>query len=333
MTEVIKKPCTWAEIIHIVYFSPMDTKQKASLFAVCSASALACCKFGVGYSSGSMAVVSSGLDSLLDVFMSAMNFYAIRKAAEPADQSHPYGHGKAEDIAGIFQTIVVVLSGSAIIYKAVEAFLRKGAIAYSVFDFLVMSLSLAFSAMISVVLVRMGKRTGSNALKADALHYTSDLYSNSGTIIAILLTYFTGITLFDLAFAAIVGAIIIFFAVKIFRNSISGVMDSSIAVDLEKKIKRIIGTKPYPTVGYHKLRTRYSGIHKYIDFHLLFCRKLTIDEAHTLATGIESEISEEVKPADVTVHMEPCERDCDLTEATCSMLGEIPGKERVRPVP
>ena len=264
-----------------------------------------------------MTVVSSGLDSLLDVFMSAMNFYAVRKASQPADDEHRYGHGKAEDLAGTFQSVVIVLSGGFIVFKAAQTFLGKGTISYSFLDLLVMCLSLVFSFVISTVLVTVGNRTGSNALKADALHYRSDLYSNSGAIIAIILTYYTGIVLFDLVFAVVVGLIIIASAIRIFRSSISGIMDSRLDDEVERQIRDTINGMSFPMAGFHKLRTRHSGSAKYIDFHLLACRKLHIDEAHTLAHGIESRIKARIPFSDVIVHVEPCNEECDLTEITC----------------
>jgi len=129
----------------------MDSKQRASVFAVCSAFTLAVCKFSVGWISGSMAVVASGLDSLSDVFMSAVNFFAIKKGAEPADQRHPYGHGKAESISASIQALVIIGSGAIIIYKAVQKFIHGDTISYSRYDFAVMCLSLAFSFLISGV--------------------------------------------------------------------------------------------------------------------------------------------------------------------------------------
>ena len=210
----------------------MDIKQKASLFAAGTALALASSKFAVGLGSGSMAVVSSALDSLLDVFMSFMNFIAIRKAMQPPDEDHQYGHSKIEDFAGLMQSLVIVFSGSVIIYRAVQAFFQNKMISYSSLDFLIMGISLVFTIAICIVLSKIAKQTGSNALRADALHYTSDLYSNSGAIAAIALTYFTGIIFFDLVFAVIVGCIIIFSAIKIFISSFSGMMDVRISPDI-----------------------------------------------------------------------------------------------------
>jgi cation diffusion facilitator family transporter len=308
----------------------MEIKQKASLFAAGTALVLASSKFAIGLGSGSMAVVSSALDSLLDVFMSTMNFFAIRKAAQPADRSHQYGHSKIEDFAGLIQSLVIVFSGSVIIHRAVQAFLRKETISYSSLDFVIMGISLVFTMAICTVLIKIGNRTGSNALKADALHYTSDLYSNTGAIAAILLTYFTGIILFDLVFAVIVGCIIIFSAIKIFRSSLSGIMDASVPSNIEGEIEAIIDNMPYPAAGYHKLRTRRSGSKKYIDFHFLICRKLHIDEAHALAERVENEIAGKIALIDAVAHIEPCARECNLTEETCSMLKLPPAGKTVQ---
>lgn len=295
----------------------METKQKASAFAVASALTLSLSKCFVGMLSGSMAVVASGFDSILDVFMSAMNFLAIRKADQPADQSHPYGHGKAESIAASVQALVIISTGIFIIYKAVQKFLLKEAINYSVLDLGVMCLSLSFSFVISTVLRRVGRRTESNALMADALHYTSDLYSNSAAILAIILAYYTKMVFFDILFAVVTGLIIIFSATKILKDGVSGLMDASVPKAVENEIESIVDTTPFPCVGYHKLRTRISGNRKYIDFHLQACRGLRIDEAHELARVIKGRIAEKIDRSDTTIHIEPCKHSCDLSEAGC----------------
>ncbi len=298
----------------------MDIKQKASLFAIISASMLALCKFAVGLISGSMAVASSGLDSLLDVIMSGMNFFAIKKAAEPADAEHQYGHGKVADIAAVIQSFVIIFSGIVIFHSVVEKFLRKETIAYSSLDFGVMALSLTFSTVIATVLRRIGNRTDSNPLKADALHYTSDLYSNSAAIAAIVITYYTGINWFDYLFAVVTGFIIILSAVKILKSGFFGLMDTKIPEPVETEIKEIINKTPFPFAGYHKFRSRFSGNKKYVDFHLLICRKANIDESHDLASEVEHKIENNIETIDVVIHTEPCSQECELTEATCKVI-------------
>jgi ferrous-iron efflux pump FieF len=298
----------------------MDVKQKASGFAVVSALVLSVSKFLVGMTSGSMAVVSSGLDSLLDVFMSAMNFFAIKKAAEPADDTHPYGHGKAESIAASLQALVIISTGVFILYEAARKLVRQKELLYSPVDLGVMCVSLAFSFLISLVLRRVGQKTSSEALLADALHYTSDLYSNSAAILAIVLAFYTKMAFFDTAFAMVTGIIIVLSAIKILKRGISGLMDTSIPAPAEREIAAVIDEMPFPYAGYHKLRTRSSGDKKYVDFHLLICRKLSIDEAHQLADTVEARIAEKVATVDATIHLEPCTYDCQLNETTCLVI-------------
>lgn len=295
----------------------MDVKQKASAFAAASAFVLALCKFFVGMLSGSMTVVASSLDSLLDVFMSAMNFLAIKKAAQPADADHQYGHGKAESVAASLQALIIISTGLFVIYKAVQKFLLKGQISYSGLDLGVMCLSLVFSLVISTVLRRVGRRSESSALMADALHYASDLYSNSAAIFAIILAYYTRTAFFDILFAVVTGLIIIYSAVKILMIGISGLTDRSIPASVEQEIASIIDTMPFPYAGYHKMRTRFSGNRKYVDFHLLTCRKLNVGEAHGLAHTIEEKIAERVARVDTLIHIEPCVHTCELTEVSC----------------
>jgi ferrous-iron efflux pump FieF len=301
----------------------MDIKQKASLFAISSAIVLASSKFSAGLLSGSMAVLSSGLDSLLDVSMSAMNFLAIRKAAQPPDETHHYGHGKAENLAAVAQSLVIVFTGVIILYKAGEKYFFQKTIQYSSLDMGVMVLSLLFSISISTVLGRVGRKTDSNALRADALHYTSDIYSNSAAILAIILTYYTGKTSFDLLFAVIIGIIIISSAIKILKNGCLGLMDTRISKSIENKLMEILNRLPYPYTGFHKLRTRVSGSKIYGDLHVLFCRMLKIEEAHERTRDLELEITQKIPSMELVIHIEPCEESCDNTVESCKIREKV----------
>jgi len=113
--------------------------------------------------------------------------------------------------------------------------------------------------------------------------------------------------------------ILIFSAIRILKAGVSGLMDSSVPEPVEKEISSIIDHMPFPYAGYHKLRTRFAGSRKYIDFHLLACRKLHVDEAHDLAHQIEDRIEESFTDVDMVIHVEPCEDPCEMTEETCSV--------------
>jgi cation diffusion facilitator family transporter len=298
----------------------MDIQRKASLFAVVTSAALAAAKFAAGSLSGSMAILSSGLDSLLDTAISAMNFVAIKKASEPADRGHQFGHGKIEDMAAAAQSVVIAGTGAFIIFKSVTAFMRRQSVAYMSTDVIVMSAALIFSFVIASVLRRIGQQTESMVLKADALHYTSDLYSNSGALLAMALTHVTGEGIYDFVFAVVVGIIIIVSAFRIIRGGFSALLDGSVPAEVEREIEALIAGLPYPCAGFHKLRTRLAGSRRYVDFHLLICRRLAIGEAHDLSTKVEGEIRNKIPRTDVIVHVEPCRDQCDLTEATCTVL-------------
>lgn len=298
----------------------MDIKLKASLFAISSATTLSISKFIVGYRSGSLAVVSSGLDSMLDIFMSTINFIAIKKASQPADKNHLYGHGKIEDLAAVVQALVIISTGVFIIYKTFYNYINNVVIRYQLWDMGVMGLSILFSLVVTKTLMYIGNKNNSNTLKVDALHYATDVYSNTAALVAIILAFFSKIYIFDSIFAVIIGGYISYQAVKILKEAMHILMDTSIPDELHERIEKIIENMPFPYAGYHKLRSRYTGTKKYIDFHLLVCRTADIKEAHDMAERIEEEITVQIKNIDVLIHIEPCPYDCDLTEKTCKVL-------------
>lgn len=306
----------------------ITTPHKAALIAAFMAAILSVSKFIIGVSSGSMAVISSSVDSLLDAFISGMNFYAIKKASEPADSLHHYGHGKIENFSALAESLIIIGAGLTVIYYAIINFLKKTQIKYTVLDVMIMIISLVFSVIITIILKEKSKKTGSVALSADALHYASDVYTHSGGLLAIILAYFTGYFYFDYAFAVIIGIIIIFSSLKIFLENISVLMDKSIPKELEEDVKRIIERLPFPYAGFHKLRTRSSGSMKYIDLHLLICRNSSIEEAHEISENLEEILKKHTPQIDAVVHLEPCNKDCDMTEHTCSIKKQDGLKDR-----
>lgn len=298
----------------------MDLKQKASLSAIISAVFLSLSKFVIGLTSGSMAVITSALDSILDIFMSTLNYLAIKKADMPPDKNHLYGHGKIEDLAAIVQSLFVLFTGLFIIYKSIEKIFTKSVVLYSGWDVSVMVLSISVSFFLSRYLKNVGEKTNSNVLKADALHYSSDLYSNTGVLVAIIISYFTGKAFFDFSLAIVIGIIIIFSAFKILKHGVYNLSDISLSEEIKSEIDKIIDEMPMPYAGYHKLRTRTSGSKKFIDFHLLVCRKASIEEAHKMADDIEEKIRENLGNMDIVIHIEPCPYNCDFSEENCRVI-------------
>lgn len=235
----------------------------------------------------------------------------------PPDKNHSYGHGKVEDISAFFESLIILATGIFIIYKAVFRFFREEPIKSANIAIFVMTVSFFWSFIIAYYLRKTGEKTNSPALKADSLHYLSDVYSNGGAILAILLSYYFGYKIFDPLIGIIIGIIVLSSSISIFKDGILALTDSQIKDETREKLDSIISNMPYPYAGYHKLRTRSSGSKNYIDFHLLICRNADLESAHNLSEFLEKDIEKNLINTDVTTHLEPCPFICDLSIETC----------------
>ena len=303
-------------------------------FSVGSAVVLAVTKLFVGIATGSLGVLSSAFDNLADILMSGVNFLSIRKSIEPADFSHPYGHGKAETLGTVFMSVIVALTGAWIVREGVHR-LRAGIIPCSVdTGVLVMALSVAASWYIARRIWKAGDETGSNALKADSLHFRTDVYAGAGILVSLLLFRVTGWKWLDPGAAMVVGGYIVLAAISIFREALGDLMDSSLPPETVEEIRRIIDSHKPLVVDYHKLRTRRSGSEKHVDFHVVVCRQFLLQDAHQVADHLEKEVSQALGNAHVVTHIDPCDIECPGKEECERILTEIrkleaPREERV----
>jgi ferrous-iron efflux pump FieF len=303
-------------------------------FSVGSAVVLAVTKLFVGIASGSLGVLSSAFDNLADILMSGVNFLSIRKSIEPADFSHPYGHGKAETLGTVFMSVVVALTGAWIVREGIHR-LRAGIIPSSVdTGVLVMALSVVASWYIARRIRKAGEETGSNALKADSLHFRTDVYAGAGILASLLLFRVTGWKWLDPGAAMVVGGYIVIAAFSIFRDALDDLMDRSLPPETVEKIRSIIDSHKPLVVDYHKLRTRRSGSEKHVDFHVVVCRQFLLQDAHQVADHLETEVSRALGNAHVVTHIDPCDIECPGKEECNRILTEIrkleaPGEKRV----
>ena len=303
-------------------------------FSVGSAVVLAVTKLFVGIASGSLGVLSSAFDNLADILMSGVNFLSIRKSIEPADFSHPYGHGKAETLGTVFMSVIVALTGAWIVREGIHR-LRAGIIPSSIdAGLVVMALSVAASWYIARRIWKAGDETGSNALKADSLHFRTDVYAGAGILVSLLLFRVTGWKWLDPGAAMVVGGYIVLAAISIFREALGDLMDSSLPPETVEEIRRIIDSHKPLVVDYHKLRTRRSGSEKHVDFHVVVCRQFLLQDAHQVADHLEKEVSQALGNAHVVTHIDPCDIECPGKEECERILTEIrkleaPREERV----
>ena len=298
-------------------------KTKAAKVAMSVAFCLAVSKAAVGFLTGSLSILSSAVDSILDIAASFFNFIAIKKAEEPADTGHQYGHGKYEAMATFIQSIIIFVSGLFILLSAWDKFIHNKHPEVSSAGFVVMGISIAATIFLTIYLRYVAKKEKSSVLEADAMHYSIDLYTNIGILAALFIIKLTGWTVIDSIVAALVAIYIIFSAIKLSVQVSKQLLDSRIEEEAYNKLLKVLDSFGSYHLDFHRLRTRSAGNEIFIDMHLTLCRKLTLDEVHQITDVIENAISKEISGADITIHPEPCSHtDNDHGKCNSSRIRE-----------
>lgn len=287
-----------------------NPKIRAAGFSIGAALGLAIVKLFIAVLSGSMAVMASAIDSILDILMSGVNFAAIRQAEQPPDELHPFGHGKFETLATLFQALVIACSGLWIIYEAISR-LQEGQQLDRLEEGIgVLAFSAAVSWVIARYLSRVAKQTDSSALEADSLHFRMDIFTNLGLMLGLLLIRWFSIEWLDSALSILVALYILREALALIKRSLSDMLDQQLPDEIRNKVEELIATHAGPKTEYHGLRTRRAGSMKIMDFHLELCKHMTVEEAHEIGDKLEKKIAEEISGSDVIIHFDPCAK-CD----------------------
>lgn len=298
---------------------PENPKIRAAAFSISGAFCLAVIKLFVALTSGSMAVMASAVDSLLDILMSGVNFMAIRQAEQPPDECHPFGHGKYETLATFFQALVICGSGGWIIYEASIRLTRGEGLENVDQGIGILAFSAIVSWFIASYLRKVAKQTDSSALEADSLHFRMDIYSNLGLMTGLLLIRWLEISWLDSALSILVASYILHEALQLIKRSMMDMLDQELPMEIQQQIHEIITTHEAPLSGYHGLRTRRAGSLKIMDFHLEVCKEMTVKDAHQIADGLEKKIEKSIPGADVIIHIEPCENENCPGHKVCVM--------------
>ncbi|MCL1926331.1 MAG: cation diffusion facilitator family transporter [Syntrophorhabdaceae bacterium] len=298
---------------------PVGTEENRKLrirtarFSLGSAVFLCALKMVVGIISGSIGILASAIDNLADIFMSGVNLVSITKASNPADESHPYGHGKMETLGTLFQGGVIALTGVGVALEAARR-LWKGSVPEGLgldAGIFVMIFSMVASWFISSRIRRAGELTGSTALIADSVHFRMDVYSGCGILFSLVLFRFTGWKWLDPVIAMAVGAFIIVSAWPLIIGAFRDVLDISLPPDTVNDIERLIERHQPIVKNLHALRTRRSGSDIQVDFHVVMCREQLLGEAHRVTDHLENDIRELLGNAYVVSHIEPCDEVCE----------------------
>jgi ferrous-iron efflux pump FieF len=296
---------------HSIPTPPSDAPERikrlvrsATYAAVGVAGVLIAVKLGAWLVTDSVSLLSSLVDSVMDVFASLINLVAVRHAMQPADAEHRFGHGKMESVAGLAQAAFIMGSGIFLIVEAVGRLVRPVDLEMGVVGIGVMVFSMIATALLVIFQRIVVRATGSVAIKADALHYASDFLVNAGVIVALLLVVGLGWGLADPIAGILVAVIIIYSAVQIVRQSIDRLMDRELPDDERARIAKIATAHPR-VAGFHDLRTRSAGLDTFIQIHIEMDGAITLDDAHEICDAVEADIMAAYPSAEVMIHADP----------------------------
>jgi ferrous-iron efflux pump FieF len=294
----------------------------ATYSSVTTALLLVSMKLGAWLMTGSVSILASLMDSLMDSAASTLNLLAVRYSLVPADEEHRFGHGKAEPLAGLAQAAFISGSAVFLILHAVERLRFPRVLEDVGIGVAVMVVSIVLTALLLLIQRRAIRQTQSTAIRADALHYATDLLTNLTVIVALLLSSY-GWVWADSAMAIGVAAYIFYSAGRIGYEAVQHLMDRELGPEIEEQILTIARREP-EVRGIHDLRTRQSGQMRFVQLHLELDGDLALDRAHAIADRIEREIAALLPDAEVIIHQDPS----DVTEHVDRKLWPPPPQER-----
>lgn len=276
----------------------------ATVWAVLTSTFLVVIKFAAWLMTGSVAILGSLIDSVMDVLASSTNFVAVRHALVPPDHEHRFGHGKAEALAGLGQ--FAFISGSAV-FLALESgdrLLHPVPLEKTGIGFAILAISIVVTLGLVTFQRRVVKQTGSLAIGADELHYRSDLLMNIGVIAAIALSSIGGMAAADGIFGLAIAGYLGWSAWRIMRRSFDELMDREFAEEDRQKIRSLVLAFP-AVIDMHDLRTRRSGVRAFIQLHLELDGEMKLMDAHSVSDDVEASIKEVFEDAEVIIHEDP----------------------------
>jgi len=281
-------------------------QKRATIVSSTVAMFLVMLKLVIGLLSGSVAVLASAIDSILDMAVSVFNYFAIKKAEENPNEEYQYGKGKIQAIAAVIEGTIITISGLFIIYVGINKLYASSETTLLTPSIIVMSISMGITYFLVQYLSRVAKETDNLVIKADALHYKTDLWSNAAVLISLVLVYFTDFDWIDALFGIGIGIYIIYSAYEIIVEGIGILLDRAFDSEMVANIGEIISKHPEVT-SYHWLRTRTDGTTNFVEFHMVLRPNIRLLEAHRIADEVEDEMREldRRKRWVITPHFDP----------------------------
>jgi cation diffusion facilitator family transporter len=265
-------------------------------------------KFFAWHVTGSIALYSDALESIVNVVTSITALIAVRLAQRPADAAMPYGYGKAEYFSAVVVGVMIIVAAILIFREAYFGFFEPHLPDAPMQGVLISMVATVINVVWGLVLIRHGRRARSPALIADGKHLITDVVSTVGVLIGILLVVLTGWAVLDPILAALVALNILWSGWSVVKDSVGGLMDVATPPDTLKRIRQIIASNADGAIEAHDIRTRQAGKITFIDFHLVVAGTMSVEAAHAICDHIEAKLKEAVEDAQITIHVEPEEK-------------------------
>ena len=274
--------------------------------SIVSNSLLIVLKLAAGVITGSIAIVTEAIHSSIDLVASVVAYFSVRKADEPADASHPYGHQKVENLAAGIEGMLILAGAAVIVIESVRRLFDVPEVESLGIGIGVIAFSMVANVGVSTYLYRQAAKTDSPALDADAAHLRTDALTSLGVLVGLLLVEVTGIEVFDPITALVVAAAIVLAGLRIITRTSRVLVDEALPPEEFEAVKRAIEDHGAPeVVGFHKLRARRAGSRRYVDLHVQFRAGTTLSRAHEVSHELSAAITGRLRGADVLVHLEP----------------------------
>ena len=285
--------------------SSPDLATRAAALSFLSNACLMVLKLTIGLMFGSVAVLGDGIDSAEDLLASGLAFFTVRLALQPADDAHPYGHGKAESLSALSQAALIGGGAAFIAFTAIRRALSDDVDIYVLPSLLTMGVAAVVNLGVAAYSMRAARLTGSVAIAADAKHLMTNVVQALTVGAGLALVGITGNHIFDPIFALLLSAYLAWIAFGLLRDASHELLDSSLPDETLLQIRACLAHESHGMLGYHDLRTRKSGREILIDVHVLVEPMLTVAEAHELTDHLEADLRSAIPSAFVTLHIDP----------------------------
>jgi cation diffusion facilitator family transporter len=283
----------------------MDRIEKLALGSIAVAVAVLGLKALAYVLTGSVALYSDALESIINIVTAVAALVAVRLSAMPADRNHPYGHHKAEYFSVILEGICIALAAVSILHGALQALSAPRSIDAPVTGLLLSGVGTVVNAGWGLLLVRHGRAQRSPALMADGKHLFVDVYSSLGVVAGVILVVTTGWLVLDPIVAALVALNILWSGWALLKESVAGLMDAALPSDQLDRLQAILRAGRDGTIEIHDLKTRAAGRVVFIEFHLVVDGRMTVADSHAICDRLERALRAEAPDAVITIHVEP----------------------------